>query len=86
MLWHPTTEKIGNSVENAAVKGIVADLQAGKTVENGSIFYEYKDALKLAGYAFTKDGNIMIVTADYDEFMKIDYDTLLGNITIDSVD
>ena len=86
MLWHPTTEKIGNSVENAAVKGIVADLQAGKTVENGSIFYEYKGALKLAGYAFTKDGNIMIVTADYDQFMKIDYDTLLGNITIDGVE
>ncbi len=86
MLWHPTTDKIGNPVENAAVKGIVADLQAGKTVENGSVLYEYKEALKLAGYAFTKDGNIMIVTADYDQFMKIDYDTLLGNIEIDGVE
>ncbi|MCR5222214.1 MAG: hypothetical protein K6D90_05050 [Lachnospiraceae bacterium] len=86
MLWHPNPEKIGNPVENAAVKGIVADLQAGKTVENGSVLYEYKEALKLAGYAFTKDGNILIVTADYDQFMKIDYDTLLGNITIDGVE
>ena len=86
MLWHPNAEKIGNPVENAAVKGIVADLQAGKTVENGSVLYEYKDALKLAGYAFTNAGNIMIVTADYDQFMKIDYDTLLGNITIDGVE
>ncbi len=86
MLWHPNPEKIGNSVENAAVKGIVADLQAGKTVEDGAILYEYKDALKLAGYAFTKDGNILIVTADYDKFMKIDYDTLLGNITIEGVE
>jgi len=86
MLWHPTPEKIGNPVENAAVKGIVADLQAGKTVENGSVLYEYKDALKLAGYAFTESGNILIVTADYDEFMKIDYDTLLGNIEIDGVE
>jgi len=86
MLWHPTAEKIGGQVENAAVKGIVADLQAGKTVENGSVLYEYKDALKLAGYAFTADGNILIVTADYDQFMKIDYDTLLGNITIDGVE
>ena len=86
MLWHPNAEKIGNPVENAAVKGIVEDLKAGKTVENGSVLYEYKEALKLAGYAFTSAGNIMIVTADYDEFMKIDYDTLLGNITIDGVE
>ena len=86
MLWHPNPEKIGNPVENAAVKGIVADLQAGKTVEDGAILYEYKGAWKLAGYAFTKDGNILIVTADYDKFMKIDYDTLLGNITIEGVE
>ena len=28
-------------------------MQAGKQVENGSVLYEYKEALKLAGYAFT---------------------------------
>ena len=39
MLWHPTTDKIGNPVENAAVKGIVEDLKAGKTVEDGSVLY-----------------------------------------------
>ncbi len=86
MLWHPNADKIGKPVENAAVKGIVADLQAGKKVENGSVLYEYKEALKLAGYAFTNSGNIVIVTADYDEFMKIDYDRLLGNIEIDGVE
>ena len=86
MLWHPTAEKIGNPVENAAVQGIVADLKAGKTVEDGAVLYEYKDALKLAGYSFTKNGDILIVTADYDQFMKIDYDTLLGNIQIDGVE
>ena len=86
MLWHPTTEKIGNPVENAAVQGIVADLKAGKTVEDGAVLYEYKGALKLAGYSFTNDGDILIVTADYDQFMKIDYDTLLGNIEIDGVE
>ncbi|MCR5688030.1 MAG: methyl-accepting chemotaxis protein [Lachnospiraceae bacterium] len=86
MLWHPTADKIGKPVENAAVKGIVEDLKAGKTVKNGSVLYEYKDALKLAGYAFTATGNILIVTADYNEFMKIDYGTLLGKITIDGVE
>ena len=86
MLWHPTPEKIGQPVENAAVKKIVADLHLGYTVENGSVLYEYNNAMKLAGYAFTSDGNILIVTADYNEFMKIDYNTLLGNINIDGVE
>lgn len=86
MLWHPTESKIGSPVENAAVKGIVEKIAAGQKVANDAIFYEYKGATKLAGYAFTTDGNIIVVTADYDEFMKIDYDTLLGNIEITDVE
>ena len=86
MLWHPTPEKIGQPVENAAVKGIVEDLKAGKKVEDGAVFYEYKDATKLAGYAFTRKGDIVIVTADYDAFMKINYDSLIGNIKIDGAE
>ena len=35
MLYHPTTDKIGKPVENAAVKQIVADLEAGKDVADG---------------------------------------------------
>lgn len=83
MMWHPDSGKIGQPVENAAVKGILADIRAGYAVRNGSVLYEYRNALKLAGYAFTSGGNIVIVTADYDEFMKIDYNALLGNIHID---
>ncbi len=85
MLWHPTPEKIGNPVENAAVKGIVADLQAGKTVNDGYVIYEYKGALKLAGYSFTDTGNIVLVTADYDKLIRIDYDKLIGEIEISGV-
>ena len=70
MLYHKDASKIGNPVENAAVKGIVADLAAGKSVPNGSCTYEYKDAYKVAGYAFTKAGNIVIVTADRDVMMS----------------
>lgn len=86
MLYHPTASKIGNSVENAAVKGIVADLKAGKKVEDGFIIYEYKGAQKLAGYAFTSAGDIVIVTADYDAFMRVDYDSLIGAIEIKGVE
>lgn len=86
MLYHPTKDKVGNQVENAAVKGIVSDLAAGKKVDNGFVIYEYKGAMKLAGYAFTKSGDIVIVTADYDAFMRIDYDTLIGQIEIAGVE
>ena len=73
-------------MENAAVKGIVADLQAGKTVEDGFVIYEYKDALKLAGYSFTDTGNIVLVTADYDKLIDIDYDKLIGQIVMSGVE
>ena len=86
MLWHPDASKIGQSVENEAAKRIVSDIRAGKTVPNGSVLYDYRGATKLAGYAFTTDGDIVIVTADYDEFMKIDYNELLGNMHIDGVE
>ena len=86
MLWHPNADKIGQPVENAAVKGIVSDLAAGKKVEDGSVIYEYKGALKVAGYAFTDEGNIVLVTADYDKFVKIDYDALLGGVEISNVE
>ena len=86
MLWHTNKEKVGNPVENSAVKGIVADLAAGKTVEDGFVIYEYKGALKLAGYSFDKNGNIVLVTGDYDKLIKIDYDQLIGTIKIDGVE
>ncbi|MCQ2506207.1 MAG: methyl-accepting chemotaxis protein [Lachnospiraceae bacterium] len=86
MLWHPTESKIGKLVENTAVRGIVGELKAGKAVENGSVIYQYNGAKKLAGYALTLDKKILVVTADYEEFMKIDYDSLIGNIEINGVE
>ena len=80
------SRKIGQPVENAAVKGIVADIQAGKKVDDGYVIYEYKGANKLAGYSFTDNGNIVLVTADYDKFINIDYEKLIGNIEISGVE
>ncbi len=69
MLFHKDAAKIGSPVENAVVSGIVSDLKAGKKIANDSVTYEYKGALKFAGYAFTDMGKITVVTADYDEIM-----------------
>lgn len=72
MLYHPTVDKVGQPVENAAVKGLVERLASGETPESigsGSIIYEYNGAKKFAGYAFTDAGNMVIVTGDYNEIM-----------------
>ncbi|MCR5791579.1 MAG: methyl-accepting chemotaxis protein [Lachnospiraceae bacterium] len=64
MLYHPNAEKIGQPVENDAVKGIVADLQAGKKVQDDVVTYLYKGVIKWAGYAVSSRDEIIVVTAD----------------------
>ncbi len=65
MLYHPTPEKIGEPVENAAVKSTVATIEAGKKVENGIIEYEFKGAMKYAAiYVNEAVDYILVVTAD----------------------
>ena len=65
MLYHPDESKIGNPVENAAVKGLVADLAAGKHPEPDCITYKYKGKDKYAAYYIGKDdAYIAVLTAD----------------------
>ena len=64
MLYHPTAEKIGQSVENSVIKGVVAEIEAGKTPQNEVVEYDYKGEIKYAGYALTGDNSIVVVTAD----------------------
>ncbi len=70
MLFHPDEAKIGKPVENAAVKGLVADLEAGKHPEPACIQYEYKGADKYAAYYVGEDEHfIAVLTADSDVVM-----------------
>lgn len=70
MLFHPTAEKIGSSVENSVVLGLVADIKAGRKITPSVVEYEYKGAIKYAGY-YVNSGNdyILVVTADEKEAM-----------------
>ena len=72
-IYHSSAERIGNPVENAAVKGLISRLASGEkpsSIGAGSVVYEYKGSNKFAGYAFTDGGNIVVVTGDYDLVMK----------------
>ena len=65
MLYHPDESKIGNPVENAAVKGLVAQLESGQHPDPACIEYEYKGAIKYAAYYIGKDdAYIAVLTAD----------------------
>lgn len=71
MLFHPDDGKIGHAVENAVVKQCVADLQAGKKIEDGVVEYEYNGALKYAGiYVSTYDEFILVVSSDEDDILS----------------
>ncbi len=71
MLHHPDESKIGNPVENAAVKGLVADLEAGRHPEPACIEYQYKGAMKYAAYYIGKDdAYIAVLTADENDILS----------------
>ncbi|MBQ8528007.1 MAG: methyl-accepting chemotaxis protein [Lachnospiraceae bacterium] len=84
MLFHPDDSKIGHSVENAVVKQCIADLEAGKKVENGVVEYEFKGALKYAGvYVSTYEEFILVVSSDEDDILSpITKINRMGNIAL----
>lgn len=72
MCYHPTAEKIGSQVENEAVNGAVAQIQAGNIPQGTvSVKYVYNGDKKYAAYSVTEDGSyIFVITADEDAAMK----------------
>ena len=71
MLFHPDESKIGNPVENAAVKGLVAKLEAGEHPAPDVITYEFKGANKYAAY-YIGEGEkyIAVLTADESDVLS----------------
>ncbi len=70
MLYHPTADKIGKSVENAAVLATVDKISKGQKVENEVIEYDFKGVTKYAGiYVNDAQDFIVVVTADEKEVM-----------------
>ncbi|MCR4684984.1 MAG: hypothetical protein K5649_05905, partial [Lachnospiraceae bacterium] len=71
MLHHPDPEKVGNPVENAAVKSLVAGLEQGLVPEPDIIEYEFKGKNKYAGYYIGEGAHyIAVLTADEDDVMS----------------
>lgn len=71
MLYHPTKEKAGQSVENEVVKAVVSQLQAGVVPEPAVVEYQFEGVPKYAAYYVTERGHcILVVTADKSDLMQ----------------
>lgn len=71
MLYHPTSSKIGQPVENEAVKSILGEVSKGKRPETRVIRYKFNGAYKYASYYVGDNRDyILVVTADESEVLK----------------
>ena len=68
MLYHPTADKIGLPVENAAANQLLAEIGEGKKPAPSVIEYEFKGKQKYAAYYIgADDAFVLIITADGEE-------------------
>lgn len=70
LLYHPEADKVGKPVENSVVKGLVADIQAGRTPSprNTTTQYNFNGEKKYASYYVSNDSSfILIISADDSE-------------------
>ena len=71
MIYHPDESKVGQPVENPAIKQVVADLEAGKEQQDGMALYEFKGAEKYAAYYVTSNkAAILVITADRGDILS----------------
>ncbi|MBP3604817.1 MAG: methyl-accepting chemotaxis protein [Lachnospiraceae bacterium] len=85
MLYHPTPEKIGQPVENAAVTALVSDIAKGNIPQPDLIEYLFKGVMKYAAYYIGEDAAyILVITADESEVFA-DMKTIISSSIIGAV-
>lgn len=71
MIYHPDESKVGQPVENPAIKQVVDDLEAGKEQQDGMAIYEFRGAEKYAAYYVTSNkAAILVITADRGDILS----------------
>lgn len=69
MLYHPSAEKIGKSVENEAVKKMLTEIQKGTIPKPETVQYVFQGAKKFAACYTSENQFILVVTADDSELL-----------------
>lgn len=87
MLYHPDDSKVGQPVENDVIKGVVAQIQAGKGPKGQFVTYKYKGAVKYCAYYVPSNRKwILVCTADRSDAMsgirKTEITAILSSVII----
>ena len=61
MIYHPTAEKVGQPVENAAVKDVISKIQAGQSPKGAFTTYDFNGAVKMSSYYVSKTNAFVLV-------------------------
>lgn len=69
MLYHPTAEKIGEPVENEAVKKMLTTIQGGTIPQPETVQYEFNGDKKFAACYASQNNFLLVVTADDSELL-----------------
>ena len=69
MLYHPTAEKIGQPVENEAVKKMLKEIQGGSIPKPETVQYVFQGEKKFSACYTSKKQFILVVTADDAELL-----------------
>ncbi|MGN0376217.1 MAG: methyl-accepting chemotaxis protein [Suilimivivens sp.] len=81
MLYHPTAEKIGLPVENAAVTTLVGEIKNGNRPEPDIIEYEFNGVIKYAAFYIDNASQyILVITADEDDVFADIHDIMKHSI------
>lgn len=71
IIYHPTEEKIGTTVENSAVNNLIETTNEETTDTSGLLSYTYNGVKKLASYSLSSSNNwILIIAADQSEVLS----------------
>lgn len=71
MLYHPSADKIGQPVENDAVKQLLGEIGRGRRPETDVIIYDFHGVTKYASFYIDPDMSfILVVTADENEILR----------------
>lgn len=71
MLYHPTSAKIGEPVENEVIKKVAQKIQQGEKVENNVVSYKFGGKIKYAGYYVSpRTNNILVISVDQKAMLK----------------